>query len=312
MPEPEGAPKAGEQALVELLRRLQALGYRFVTVTPATHARVLAREWSGPANLRDIFGWSRRFGEGDLDPALLALLEAGGALERSAGGLRSRIRVASLGGDLFLHSAYPTDEPDAVFFGPDTYRFARFVREALPLLPAPRWIVDMGAGSGAGGIAASRHAPRARISLLDVNPAALLLARVNAAAAGVAAGIEKADRLPGGTDLVIANPPYMVDAKARDYRHGGGLLGGAVALDWTRQALAALAPGGSILLYTGAAVTGGRLPLVEALNEACADAGARLEVEEIDPDVFGEELEQPAYLEVERIAAIGARVTIPG
>jgi methylase of polypeptide subunit release factors len=312
MKEPEGAPDAGELALAELLRRLHALAYRFVTVTPATHARVLERNWSGPATLRDVFGWSRRFGEGDLDPALLALLEAGDALERSAEGLRSRVRVAALGGDLFLHSAYPTDQSDAVFFGPDTYRFARFLRETMPLLPAPRWIVDMGAGSGAGGIAASRHAPRARLTLLDVNPAALHLARVNAAAAGVAAEFERGDRLPRGADLVIANPPYMVDAKARDYRHGGGLLGGAVALDWTRQALAALAPGGSLLLYTGAAVTDGRLPLVEALHESCADAGARLEIDEIDPDVFGEELDQPAYRDVERIAAIGVRVTVSG
>jgi methylase of polypeptide subunit release factors len=305
-------PALDEAALEALLHRLKALAYRFVTVTPATHQRVLARDWSGPATLRDIFGWSRRFAEVDLDPALLALLEAGVALERNADGLRSRVRATSLGGDIFLHSAFPTDAPDAVFFGPDTYRFARFLRDEMARLPTPRWIVDMGAGSGAGGISASREAPRARITLLDVNPAALRLARVNAAAAGVAAEIEQADRLPHGADLVIANPPYMIDSKKRDYRHGGDLLGGAVALDWARHALAALAPGGSMLLYTGAAATGGRLPLVEALHEACAGAGARLDVEEIDPDVFGEELDEPAYRDVERIAAIGARFTMPG
>ena len=109
------APAADEAALEALLRRLKALAYRFVAVTPATHQRVLARGWSGPATLRDIFGWSRRFAESDLDPELLALLEAGGALERGADGLRSRVRAASLGGDLFLHSAFPPDESDAVF-----------------------------------------------------------------------------------------------------------------------------------------------------------------------------------------------------
>lgn len=305
------AGSRSEDALEALLRRLKALDYRFTAVTPATHERVLARDWSGPATLRDIFGWSRRFAAEDLDPALLVLLEEAGALERSRGGLQSRVRVASLGSDLFLHSAYPTDESDAVFFGPDTYRFARFLREQMRQLPPPRWIVDMGAGSGAGGIAASREAPGARITLLDVNPAALRLARVNARAAGVTAQIEEAKRLPVGADLVIANPPYMIDSKARDYRHGGGLLGGGVALDWTRQALGALAPGGSMLLYTGAAVTDGRTPLVEALQAACAETKAELVLEEIDPDVFGEELEEPPYRDVERISAIGARVTIP-
>ena len=58
----------------------------------------------------------------------------------------------------------------------------------------------------------------------------------------------------------------------------------------------------TMLLYTGAAFTGGRAPLLDALREL----DASVSVEEIDPDVFGEELEQPAYAEVERIAAIGA------
>jgi hypothetical protein len=33
--------------------------------------------------------------------------------------------------------------------------------------------------------------------------------------------------------------------------------------------------------------------------------GARLEYVELDPDVFGEELERPAYASVERIAVVG-------
>ena len=303
---------SGDEALEVLLHQLSARAYRFTAVTPATHERVLAHDWNGPADLRDVFGWSRRFSEEDMDPALIALLEAAGALERSDQGVRSRVRVASLGRDLFLHSAYPTDDADAVFFGPDTYRFARFIRDEMRRLPAPRWIVDMGAGSGAGGIAAAREAPGARLTLLDINPAALRLARINAAAAHVTAETEESHRLPAGAEVVIPNPPYMIDAKERDYRHGGDLLGGAVALDWAQQALAALAPGGTMLLYTGAAIANGRAPLVEALQEACGRAKARLSVEEIDPDVFGEELEEPAYRDVERIAAIGAVIRVPG
>jgi hypothetical protein len=39
---------------------LQARGYRFVAVTPATHCRVLDRP-EGPTTLESIFGWNRPF-----------------------------------------------------------------------------------------------------------------------------------------------------------------------------------------------------------------------------------------------------------
>jgi methylase of polypeptide subunit release factors len=212
---------------------------------------------------------------------------------------------------LFLHSAYPTDEADAVFFGPDTYRFARFIEHRWPAGAVGR-VVDMGAGSGAGGIVAARLAPGASVTLVDSNPQALRLARLNARAAGVSVKLRQDDALPPGADLVLANPPYMIDAARRTYRDGGDLYGGGVALAWAKQALGKLAPGGTMLLYTGAAVVGGISPLVAALEEACAEAAASLAVEEIDPDVFGEELEQPAYAEVERIAAIGAVIRVGG
>ena len=286
--------------LEALLGLLKQRGYAFTAVTPLTHSRVLDRPWSGPPNLRDIFGWSRTFERTDLDPELLVLLESAGAVEQVGDKLRSRVRVASLGPDLFLQSAFPTSGHDAVFFGPDTYRFARFLQAAIPrLADKPAHIIDMGTGSGAGGIVAARLLPEARLTLVDVNSAALKLAAINSAAAGVEADLVTSDRIPAGADLIVANPPYMIDPDKRAYRDGGDLLGGAVALDWARQAVEAKA---TMLLYTGAAFTGGRSPLLEALREL----GASISVEEIDPDVFGEELAQPAYAEVERIAAIGA------
>ena len=95
----------------------------------------------------------------------------------------------------------------------------------------------------------------------------------------------------------------MIDPDSRAYRDGGGLLGGAVALDWARQALDS--ERGDAALHRR------RLrrrpgPAARRARDACGDAGASLTVEEIDPDVFGEELDQPAYAEVERIAAVGA------
>ena len=298
-----------EEALSELLRFLKHAGYSFVAVTPATHALVLARPLEGQPNLRDIFGWSRPFERGDLDDALLALLEAADALESLDGKLRSRVRVAALGPDLLLHSAFPTDGADSVFFGPDTYRFARFIELQLPRVAAHKWLVDMGAGSGAGTLAALRLRNFAKATMVDINPAALELAGLNAAEAGVGAETLASDAVPKGADLIIANPPYMVDAARRPYRDGGDVLGGAVAMDWAGQALTNLAPGGTMLLYTGAAYVDGASPLLTRLASACANAGARLDLYEIDPDVFGDELGQAQYRGVERIAAVGAVIT---
>ena len=302
---------AAEEPLVELLRLLKDARYRFVTVTPATHARVLSRPPKAPLGLTDIFGWNRPFSPDDLSPSLMALLRAADALEPRQGELRSRVRVASLGDDLLLHGAFPTDGPEAVFFGPDTYRFARFVRHRLPKLGEADWLVDMGAGSGAGAIAASRARGFGRVTLVDVNDAALRLAALNAAAAQVPAEILLSDTIPRGAQLVIANPPYMMDTLGRAYRDGGDLLGGAVCLRWAKQALAGLAPGGTLLLYTGAAYVDGRAPLLDALARACVEAGSSLELDEIDPDMFGDELEQPGYANVDRIAAVGASITVP-
>ncbi|HEY7807164.1 MAG TPA: methyltransferase [Croceibacterium sp.] len=301
----------GDDGLLDLLRYLKKQGYSFHAVTPATHARVLARELNQAPTLRDVFGWNRPFRDSEIDPELLRLMKRSAILRTDPHGLTSALRVASLGGDLFFHSAYPTDEAEAVFFGPDTYRFARFIRERWPTNQAGS-VIDMGAGSGAGGIASARLAPKAAITLVDLNPRALRLARVNARAAGVAVDLRQDRALPTNADVVVANPPYMIDNARRSYRDGGDLFGGAVALDWAGQAMAKLAPGATLLLYTGVAVVAGASPLVSALERACADAGALLEIEEIDPDVFGEELEQPVYAEVERIAAIGVVIRVGG
>ena len=295
-------------ALAELLRYLKSVDYRFIAVTPATHAQYLTVPPPASPGLRDIFGWNRPFEANDVDDRLMSIMRAADALEMRDGRLFSKVRVASLGDDLLLHGGFPTKEVDSVFFGPDSYRFARVLQVQLRPSPAVEWLVDMGAGTGAGAIAASRVRTAGRTTLVDVNSRALSLAAINAAAAGLEAETLLSDSVPEGPDLIIANPPYMMDAAARSYRDGGDLLGGAVALDWVVQALDRLAPGGTMLLYTGAAFVGGQSPLLASLAGVCTDSGAVLEIEEIDPDVFGDELRQPHYAGVERIAAVGAAI----
>ena len=303
-------PAPSREALVALLDALAGSNYAFTAVTPATHQIVIARRAGQEArDLRDIFGWNLPFRAETLAPELLALLRQADAVEQAGGLLRSRLRVASLAGRRFLHSAFPTDDAHSVFFGPDTYRFATFIATELPALGPVRRIVDIGAGSGAGGIVASGLASGARVTLSDVNPDALRLAAANAAHAGVDAELVEGaglDSVDGPIDLVLANPPFMIDEGARAYRDGGGMHGAELSLDWALQGARRLEPGGHLLLYTGTAIVAGRDGLHEALEHALPALGCSLRYRELDPDIFGEELDQPAYREVERIAAVGA------
>jgi methylase of polypeptide subunit release factors len=152
--------------------------------------------------------------------------------------------------------------------------------------------------------------PGARLTLCDINPLALRLARINARHAGlevetVEGGIEN---VRGGFDAAIANPPFMIDEEARPYRDGGDMHGGRISLDWSLEALRRLDPGGRLLLYTGSAIVDGRDELREALEREVAALGGSLRYRELDSDIYGEELEKPAYRDVERIAAVGAVV----
>lgn len=299
-------------ALVGLLEGLAAAGYRFVAVTPKTHRRVLGRSPGRiAADLRDVFGWSLPFEEALLPDRIRDALDRSGMMAREGGLCRSRVRVASAGGRLFLHSAFPTDESDAVFFGPDSYRYVRFLEAEMPRLGPVRRIVDIGAGSGVGAIAAASILPGARLTATDINPRALRFARINARHAGVELETVEAsglDGVAGPFDLVVANPPFVVDPAGRLYRDGGDMRGARLSLDWTMEAARRIEPGGAVLLYTGSAIVGGRDALREALEEGLPGSGCSLRYAEIDPDIFGELVSGPGYEEVERVAAVGAVV----
>jgi methylase of polypeptide subunit release factors len=303
-----------DRALLALGQYLRQAGYRFTTVTPLTHRRVLARAKSASVSLTDIFGWSRPFHPSALPETFLRLLKDADALTVSGNLLRSLVRFSTLGGQLFVHSAFPTDESDAVFFGPDTYRFARILDQSILAGSArpPGRVLDIGAGSGAGGLhIASLLGPDASVVLSDINRRALRFCRINAALNGVAAEVVESDlfdSLPGRFDLVISNPPYLVDPLSRLYRHGGGSFGEGLSLQIVMQGIERLTPGGRLLLYTGAAIVDGVDRLHAALQSSLRDRAVRLTYDEIDPDVFGEELEHAPYDRCDRIAVVAVKV----
>lgn len=313
--------------LQELLRTLALQSYRFTTVTPLTHQRFLSRADGVAKNIRDIFGWNLPFNPTLLSPLLFDLMSRADLLIAEEGYYKSKIRISSLGEDLFLHSRFPTDDAESVFFGPDTYRFARFIQQSLEIfqfqLPLQSdfyalrhlRVLDVGCGSGAGGVAAIRaltNQQKYTLHLNDLNPVALDYAAACTQAAGLMATL-----LPGDFfairnmtfDLIVANPPYIRDPAARLYRDGGSNFGLELSLRIVKHALELLAPGGRLLLYTGVAMTNDQSnPLLAELTPYFASQNFHWKYEEIDPDIFGEELEQPEYLGVNRIAAVGLTV----
>jgi methylase of polypeptide subunit release factors len=309
-----------DAALVALGRQLRSRGYRFTTVTPSTHARVNARSANRVAEtLEDVFGWSRPFPTGLFPGELIGLLREGDAIVPHGTLFRSTVRFSSLGQHLFMHSAFPTEAADSVFFGPDTYRFAKALQTTFGGTgnEVAQTIVDIGCGTGAGGIylrsLLAGHTP-VNLILSDINPAATRFATINAAINGTSEArsvlSDIASHIPDLANIVIANPPYLVDGEERVYRHGGGALGFDLSLRIVEESLPRLAPGGCLLLYTGAPVVRGVDRFREAVAPRLTDFA--FTYDESDPDVFGEELDELPYADVDRIAAVVLTVTAPG
>lgn len=309
-------------ALYALGRELEAANYHFSTVTPATHRRVVRRRGDAPSEgLRDVFGWSRPFGAATLPPGMVDLMRRAGVLDELGGEMRSKVRVSTLAGQLFFHSAYPTSDDDAVFFGPDTHRFLGALDGALGKLAGPpRRLVDIGCGAGPGAVMLAKRFPDAEVIAADINDTALALTAVNARLAGAANVVtccsDLLQGIVGDFDLIISNPPYVLDADERAYRHGGGKHGSELSLAIVDAALERLRPGGSLLLYTGVAITDGADRFREAITPLLQQGCDMWTYDEIDPDVFGTLLDAPGYEDVERIAVVWLRAvkrwSLPG
>ncbi|MGW2254860.1 N5-glutamine methyltransferase family protein [Kitasatospora sp. NPDC001660] len=133
-------------------------------------------------------------------------------------------------------------------------------------------VVDLCAGSGAIGLALAHVRPDARVHAVEFDPVAADFARRNAARraalgdTGVTVHEGAADRagaltgLAAGTDLVLANPPFMPDAadvpdEFGRYQPRQAVFGGADGLRVVRQVVEAAAgllrPGGTLVVEHG-------------------------------------------------------------
>jgi ribosomal protein L3 glutamine methyltransferase len=132
----------------------------------------------------------------------------------------------------------------------------------------PRSVLDMCTGSGCLGILCALAFPDAAVTLVDVDPAAIALARRNVAAHGLESRVEVvasdlfADLELARFDLIVSNPPYVDEAEMAalppEYRHepARGLAGGPDGLDLVARLLESLperlAPGGVFVCEVGA------------------------------------------------------------
>jgi release factor glutamine methyltransferase len=158
--------------------------------------------------------------------------------------------------------------PDVLIPRPETelvveeaLRFSREVR-------LPGSVIDVGTGSGCIAIALAAELPLSHVVATDISPAALAVARRNAARLGVEHRLtlingDLLDGTPAAADLIVSNPPYVPAGDAPTLQPEVGrheppvaLFGGdGDGLDLVRRLLGCasphLAPGGRLIVEFG-------------------------------------------------------------
>ena len=151
-------------------------------------------------------------------------------------------------------------------------------------MKAPR-VLDLGCGSGCISCALGHFLPSSRLTLLDLSPEALSIARRNLALNHLSrrAVCFAADMLAppplrlGEFDLIVSNPPYIasaevetLDASVRDWEPRLALDGGEDGLRFYRSItarwLTVLAGGGWLIMEVGEEQAGSVMELMKAAS----------------------------------------------
>ena len=160
--------------------------------------------------------------------------------------------------------------PDVLIPRDDTVAVAQMaIRKALFLNQDPR-VLDLCCGSGCIGLAVASRVKDARVTLADLSPEALAVAKKNTAANKLSGRVrcvqvnamEPAPAFLGKFDMIISNPPYItgeemkqLPASVKDYEPHMALYGGEDGLDFYRAIAenftSALKPGGCLCLEFG-------------------------------------------------------------
>jgi release factor glutamine methyltransferase len=157
-------------------------------------------------------------------------------------------------------------EPVAYILGRQAFRHIELAVDARVLIPRPETellvevatelpdgarVHDLGTGSGAIALAVKHERPDLAVSGSDISPAALEVARANAARLGL--DVSFGPEPDFSADLVVANLPYVradewngLEPEIRRYEPRSALVSGEDGLDAIRE-LAAAAPAGTRL-----------------------------------------------------------------
>jgi release factor glutamine methyltransferase len=150
--------------------------------------------------------------------------------------------------------------------------------------PAALRLVDVGTGSGCIVLALANELPQAEIHATDISPAALEIARANAARHQLGSRVQfhETDLLQGlqpkAFDFVISNPPYVGECEAdqvqlevRKFEPRQAVFAGPTGLEVIArlipQARDALKPGGRLVMEISGTIADGVKRLLEGWDE---------------------------------------------
>lgn len=159
-------------------------------------------------------------------------------------------------------------EPPMLVPRPETEHLVEAVLAFIGDRPAR--VLDLCTGTGCVAIAIAKSAPRATVAAVDINSAAVALARRNVARHGLGERVKLVEgdlfaALPSGEasfDAICANPPYVAEGEwaglsdtIRKYEDPRALVSGLDGLDCIRRIVAEvpkyLRPGGLLALEMG-------------------------------------------------------------
>jgi release factor glutamine methyltransferase len=146
-------------------------------------------------------------------------------------------------------------------------------------------IADVGTGSGCIALALARELPHAELYATDISPAALEIARINAARHQLETCIQfrEADLLVGFADnffdFIVSNPPYVgeseedeVQLEVRKFEPRNAVFAGSTGLETIArlipQASAALHPGGWLVMEISGTIVRGVEKLLNGWEES--------------------------------------------
>lgn len=278
------------EAPVTLDDALRVAGCRLVD------AGILNGGWDAELLLRHVTGWdrSRLLAEGrrpvsdDVRTRFEALVT-----ERAR-----RIPLQHLTGTQAFWRREFRVTRDVLIPRPDTEILVEAALDVLRDIEAPL-LVDVGTGSGCIALSLAGERPAARIHATDISAAALDVARDNARRLGLTQGVafHEGDLLEplrpwfGAIDAIVSNPPYVdpvcddeLAPEVLEHEPYVALFGeGGPYGTYARlipQAVAALRPGGSLLLEIGHGMAPGVVELCHAAG--CELAAIRRDLSGIE------------------------------